>query len=272
MPNRLIREEMLESESILSLPVEARWLYVTILLSADDIGLFEATSFKLARKADIRREAGESLLSMLADADLVRLYEVGGKRYGFIPKFRQRLQIKRSKYPHPPAGLLLDDEDASNKIKDLASKTTVVQQQSTVVQQEVTVAQPSEPEPEPERDKGTNVPLSAGRLPTCPQREILGLYAKHLPHLAQPRVWEGNRATILKQRWIQASKPSAYSPKGYRTKEDGLEWWDAFFAYIAKDTTLAQGFESKDRTWRPDLEWIVTASNFAKIIDGKYAK
>ena len=272
MPNRLIREEMLESESILSLPVEARWLYVTILLSADDIGLFEATSFKLARKADIRREAGDALLSMLADADLIRLYEVGGKRFGFIPKFRQRLQIKRSKYPHPPVALLLDDEDASNKINDLASKTSVGQPQSTVVQQEVTVAQPPEPEPEPEISNDAKASLSADRLPTCPQKEILALYAKHLPHLAQPRVWEGNRVTILKQRWIQASKPSAYSPKGYRTKEGGLEWWDAFFGYIANETGLARGFESKDRTWRPDLEWIVTASNFAKIIDGKYAK
>ena len=114
--------------------------------------------------------------------------------------------------------------------------------------------------------------LSSDKLPTCPQKEILALYAKHLPHLAQPRVWEGNRVTILKQRWIQASKPSAYSPKGYRTKEGGLEWWDAFFGYIANETGLARGFESKDRTWRPDLERIVTASNFAKIIDGKYAK
>lgn len=118
--------------------------------------------------------------------------------------------------------------------------------------------------------EGTNVPLSAG-LPTCPQREIVALYAKHLPHLAQPRVWEGNRAAMLKQRWIQAAKPSAYSPNGYNTKEGGLKWWSAFFEYI-KDTTLSKGFESEGRTWRPDLEWIVTAGNFAKIIDGKYDK
>lgn len=150
MPNRLIRDEMLESEAILSLPIEARWFYVTILLSADDVGLFEATSFKLARRADTRRESGDKLLQMLSDADLIRLYEVDGKRYGFIPKFRQRLQIKRSKFPKPPMALIADDQDASSKFNELDTKTTVVQPLSTVANRKVTAAQPPEPEPEPE--------------------------------------------------------------------------------------------------------------------------
>ena len=114
--------------------------------------------------------------------------------------------------------------------------------------------------------------LSAEGLPTCPHKDILLLYKKHLPHLTQPRVWEGNRQVVLKSRWIQAAKPSNYSPEGYKTKEDGLRWWDSFFSYIANDSSLASGFKTKDRTWLPDLEWITNATNFAKIIDGKYAK
>jgi len=114
--------------------------------------------------------------------------------------------------------------------------------------------------------------LSAEGLPTCPHQEILLLYKKHLPHLTQPRVWEGSRQTSLRQRWRQAAKPSNYSPKGYKTLNEGLAWWDSFFGYIANDSTLAQGFKTKDRTWQPDLEWIVNATNFAKIIDGKYSK
>ena len=114
--------------------------------------------------------------------------------------------------------------------------------------------------------------LSAEGLPTCPHKDILLLYKKHLPHLTQPRVWEGNRQVVLKSRWIQAAKPSNYSPEGYKTKEDGLKWWDSFFGYIANDSSLANGFKTKDRTWLPDLEWITNATNFAKIIDGKYAK
>jgi uncharacterized protein YdaU (DUF1376 family) len=113
--------------------------------------------------------------------------------------------------------------------------------------------------------------LSAG-LPTCPHQEILNLYKKHLPQLAQPRVWDGVRQSNLRQRWLQAAKPSVFSPNGYDNQADGMAWWDSFFNYIANDTKLANGFETKDRTWRPDLVWIVNATNFAKIIDGKYQK
>lgn len=125
-------------------------------------------------------------------------------------------------------------------------------------------------------DKNQNIDayasLSAEGLPDCPHKEILILYKKHLSSLSQPRVWEGSRQANLRQRWKQASKPSNYSPEGYKTMQDGLKWWDSFFAYIANDTKLATGFQTKDRTWLPDLEWIVNATNFAKIIDGKYAK
>lgn len=113
---------------------------------------------------------------------------------------------------------------------------------------------------------------AATALPPCPHAKILELYQRHLPNLTQPRVWEGARQVSLKNRWIQAAKPSSYSPKGYQTVTDGLLWWDSFFAYIANETKLAQGFESNGRKWRPDLEWIVNATNFAKIIDGKYNK
>lgn len=119
MPNRLIREGMLESEAVLSLPVEARWLYVSILLSADDLGLFEATPFRIARRADIRRESTEKLLTLLVDADLIRLYQKDDRHFGFIPKFKQKLQIKRTKCPLPPDELFADDADMAGKVEAL---------------------------------------------------------------------------------------------------------------------------------------------------------
>ena len=153
MPNRVIRDGLLDSEAVLSLPVEARWLYISILLSADDVGLFEATPFRLARRADVRREHAEKLVQLLADADLVRLYQVDGKAYGFIPRFSQRLQIKRIRHPKPPIALLAGDDDAINKINNLGSKTTVAQPLRTDAHQISTAAQPPEPEPEPEPEE-----------------------------------------------------------------------------------------------------------------------
>jgi uncharacterized protein YdaU (DUF1376 family) len=120
--------------------------------------------------------------------------------------------------------------------------------------------------------KGANAPAPT-TLPPCPQEDLIRLYAKHLPHLTQPRIWDGARAASLRQRWQQCAKPSAGDfGGGYESKDEGLKFWDSFFGYIANGTTLAKGFESQGRVWRPDLEWICKPANFAKIVDGKYAK
>jgi hypothetical protein len=178
MPNRLIRDGLLESEAVLSLTIEARWLYIAICLTADDMGLFEATEFRLARRADLKKEHIGRLLSMLHDVDLIRLYSVGNKTFGIIPKFRQRLQIKRIKYPIPPESLYCDDDDAIekfNKLINLASKTTVAQQLDS---RYVAVAQPPEPElePEPEPKNNKYIPLDVDAKDF---KEYLAIRKKH---------------------------------------------------------------------------------------------
>ena len=62
----------------------------------------------------------EQLRVDVVDADLVRLYTHSGRPLGFIPRFRQRLQIKRAQFPLPPEALVSDDSDALSKIKHLA--------------------------------------------------------------------------------------------------------------------------------------------------------
>ena len=128
------------------------------------------------------------------------------------------------------------------------------------------------PSPSPSPSPLTSdISMSGLTVPTCPQEKVLYLWKKHLPHLTQPRSWEGTRQQTLKQRWIQASKKSSYSD-GYKTLSEGVSWWDSFFEYISKDTKLANGFENDGRTWKPTLEWVLKLENFQKIIDGKYNK
>lgn len=151
MPCRLIRDEMLDSERLQVLPIEARWLFVAIMLTADDVGLLELAPFKLSRRAAIDAATVPMLIQLLSDADLIRVYEHGGRRFAFIPRFRQRLQIKRVKHPLPPAALLADDEDASSKINNLGEKQPLYNREQPLS----TAAQPSEPEPEPEPERNT---------------------------------------------------------------------------------------------------------------------
>ena len=160
--------------------IEARWLYVTILLSGDDIGLFEATPFRLARNADLKREHADKLVSQLVDADLIRTYQVAGRKLGFIPKYGQRLQIKRTKYPLPPRALLADDPDALLKFdeicKKLAKNNSEENQRSNPKSsgdpRKSTVDHsnpPPEPEPDPEQRQRKDPPALRDRPPLAPQ-------------------------------------------------------------------------------------------------------
>lgn len=105
-------------------------------------------------------------------------------------------------------------------------------------------------------------------IPDCPQKEILILYAKHLPLLPQPRVWEGQRANNLKSRWRWAL--TAKNPNGQRYATDeksAMEFFGRLFAYVAKSDFLT----GRDGKWQGcDLAWLVKAENFAKVIEGKY--
>lgn len=96
-------------------------------------------------------------------------------------------------------------------------------------------------------------------IPDCPHKEIITLYAKHLPMGIQPKSWDGARAAALKTRWRE------------KKKRQSLDWWDGFFGYIAESDFLTGKTGSKDRKpFEIDLPWILKAENFNKIIDGKY--
>lgn len=108
-------------------------------------------------------------------------------------------------------------------------------------------------------------------VPLCPQKEILDLYAQHLPMLIQPRVWDGAREQLLRNRWRTLSKPNGVT-KGYVTQSEGLAFFEKFFGYVAKSPTLTNGIPRKEGggVWQPDLPWLLKAENFAKVVEGKY--
>ncbi|CAB4158342.1 hypothetical protein UFOVP703_1, partial [uncultured Caudovirales phage] len=169
---RLIRRDILESERVAKLPDSGKWLFVAILLVADDLGLFEATVHRLHKASDLKHDIVAGLLDRMVELDLVRLYPGPGARtFGFIPRYGQRLQIKRVKHPLPPPALYADDEDAVSKFKHLAPESTVQHgnpPRSTAIHGNP----PPEPEPEPEgKEIGTGslrspVPVAGAVAPS----------------------------------------------------------------------------------------------------------
>lgn len=107
----------------------------------------------------------------------------------------------------------------------------------------------------------------------CPHKEIVALYRKLLPMLSQPKIWDTQRQTLLRNQWRARSQKNGIS-KGYDSIEEGLKYWERFFLHIVDKTTLPQGYErqaGKSR-WFPDLPWLLKPENFKKIVEGKYDK
>ena len=105
---------MRSSDVVGQLSFKEIWLYEGLLFEADDYGLFEARSKSLRRditgekEDEFTVEEVEAFLQHASDLGLVILYEVEGRRYGWVQKFRQQVRAKRSLFPPPPGYVIRD--------------------------------------------------------------------------------------------------------------------------------------------------------------------
>lgn len=110
MPNRIIREGILTSERVDSLPSWASEVFYRRLMNVvDDFGRYYANS-SLLRAAcyplKIDKVSNADIDKWLADcagAGLVSTYDSGGRRYLQMLDFRQQERAKASKFPQAPS-------------------------------------------------------------------------------------------------------------------------------------------------------------------------
>jgi hypothetical protein len=163
--------------------------------------------------------------------------------------------------------------DRKRKQRELESvqvRDTLLSPQCPDVSRDVTQSHDRGEESREEKINTSPTDLSTAKPPTCPHKAILGLYAKHLPMLPQPKpeLWDGARAKNLAARWKWLLTKTRQSGERYATNEDeGLAWFDRFFAYVSKSDFLT----GRDGRWTNcDLGWLVNAENFAKVVQGNY--
>lgn len=264
----MIRDGITSSERVHSVSVEARWLYVTILLHADDIGLFEVNHFKLGREAGLDQKNLQPLLDELATQDLIRPYKVGQKGFGFVPRYRQRLRVKRAKHPLPPDGLMVDDDDATNKIKGLhGNPRTDDSEPPTNVRR----ARP-EPEPEPEEEikRHTSVGKQRTRAPKVPTEAIVALYHEVLPNLPSVRLMPSKRKTALQKTWDWIlSSTMADGSRRAETYEQALAWFRKYFERATtNDFLMGRTKRSEEHGgWQCDLDFLLTDRGMKHVIE-----
>jgi hypothetical protein len=121
----MIREGLLDSERYAQLSDQGKLFFHHILLLADDFGCLSLSPAYLRRRCFYDGPSNEriaKLICELADADMLRPYEVDRRALAFIPKFGQRMRIDKLKYPPPPPVFYADDSEALNKFNKLTSK------------------------------------------------------------------------------------------------------------------------------------------------------
>ena len=112
-------------------------------------------------------------------------------------------------------------------------------------------------------------------VPPCPFDKLIDSYKKHLPELPDVRrsLFAGGKngkAMRSRWRWVLTAKHERGQRIGERLAEsaqDGIAWFDRYFAYVADSDFLT----GKSGVFIGcDLGWLVNASNFEKVLSGKY--
>jgi len=116
MPNRMVREGILDSERVDQLSMAAEVFYRRLMSVVDDFGRFDARPDRLiaacfplrARKQNsdgtlvLQDGHIEAWLVECVNAGLLSRYSVAGKPYLEVLDFGQQVRAKASKYPDPP--------------------------------------------------------------------------------------------------------------------------------------------------------------------------
>ena len=108
MPNRILRESICTSDTIDKLSWFEEALYYRLIVNCDDFGRFDGRTAVIKNrlfplKDNLTLKTVEAALHGLANAGLVAIYMVDGKRFLYLPTWGkyQTQRAKVSKYPAP---------------------------------------------------------------------------------------------------------------------------------------------------------------------------
>ena len=288
MRARDIKPGFFKNDQLADCSMAARLLFPGLWMMADREGRLENRPKKI--KGEIfpfDNVDVAPLLGELESSGLIRFYEVNGQNLIWIPQFKRHQSPhkneKCSELPAHPDDFVAYESSPKHDNYGVAPEkdrsAPVISGQIPLTPSSLT---PSSLSPREDTTPdgvvvGESTPtgqqceeqaVDEHGVPSCPHKRIVALYHEFLPELPGVKVWEGARQQNLQARWRERWKAGKY-----RTQEEGIAYWGKLFRHVSEKCDWLMGRvqgRRGDKPFRASLDWIVNASNFAKLIEGRY--
>jgi hypothetical protein len=309
MADRILRDEIWESDRFLELPHDTQRLaFIRLLSMADDFGNLEGHLPRLRRQfvncLQVKTQGDvNAVLTSLMDADLIRPYKVDDRDYWHIPRFRSHRQYIVRKVPASP----WDADVKLGKTQRIEARgISKVEENQQLAQNVVTTSLLRSSDVAQGVGVGVGVGVGEGeRSSSTTYSQISSPPAAPPPpgpeefELTQDKPGEQSKAhyrcppcptqelvdaynellPMLPRCEVVSDSRRAHIAARWRqvcvenrsTRADGIKWFRSFFAHVGRSKFLTGQTPGKSgRVWKADIDFIFNPTKFVKIYEDAY--
>lgn len=203
----------------------------------------------IAQMSGIRREDVSRAISELIRQGVI--YRDGGSRspIGFSPVSEWKID-KKNTHPNKPKEVPQCGVSDTSNVAFLPHNKD--RNTNTTPDGVVVVAEGQPAQAKPARQKPV--------MDACPYQAIVDLYHLALPQLPAVVILSEGRKRVLQARWRESDV------------HRDLGFWADYFAQVSASKFLTGGVEGRNgsKPFRATFDWLITPSNFVKVVEGNY--
>lgn len=281
-----------DPDIVASLDAYGRLLYQGIWCVAEDSGCFEFNSLLLKMKVlpgdqNVTSENIQEYLDILIKLKKIIIYEVDGRKYGWLKNFHKHQSLNK---PNPPSTPLPnwitfhgEEEFGADRHKyfyeidfNSIGIPEDIQRNDKGKAEDIQCKENSCPEEKRSKEKRSKEKLKeekgkSARLPPIPFQEIANLYNQNCTKMTSCIKITDSRKRHIGARWKEiqeiVSKKKGNLPRD-KLRSEILRLFETVFKKAGKSQFMNG---ENNRNWKADLDWIIkNNSNFTKVLEGKY--
>lgn len=274
---RTIKPETATSEQIAACSPVARLMFILMWNFCDDNGVHPASIMRLKMEVfpadSFSKEYIQELIDELICQNLIEHYEVNGHKYWLVTGWHKHQRIDQPNYKYPLKNGEIPSNPMNRRIKNASANevsTNELRMNAERTHPDMDMDRNGEDKTLSVEVKNTSTLVDEVKekienksiIDNCPHQEIIDLYHEILPMCRVVKIWNDKRRSNLRSRWRESKKHQT------------IEFWRNLFMHVKKSDWLTGKVPpSRDRPqFVASLEFLVSANNFAKVVEGFYHK